>query len=196
MKQNVPIPATVFLSKSDISPRYVNKLFEKYGSPLVLKEPSTSFSMRVEKVQTPGEFIKVAKRFIKLSDRIVAQQYVESSYDWRVGILDGEFLYACKYIIPSETFKIQATVNGHLVYCAVKSVRRDEVPPAVVDVAIRAGRAIGSGLYGVDLKETESGPCVIEVNDNPSLEGGEDTLYSDVYAKIVTYLLEGGAKSG
>jgi len=195
MKQDVPIPATVFLSKSDITPRYVNRLFEKYGSPLVLKEPSTSFSMRVEKVQTPGEFIKVAKRFIKLSDRIVAQQYVESRYDWRVGVLDGEFLYACKYIIPSETFKIQATVNGHLVYCAVRSVRRDEVPPAVVDVAIRAGRAVGSGLYGVDLKETESGPCVIEVNDNPSLEGGEDTLYPDIYAKIVSYLLEGGAKT-
>src|SRR5690606_42091077 len=67
------------------------KLFEKYGSPLVLKEPSTSFSMRVEKVQTPAEFMKVAKRFIKLSDRIVAQQYVESRYDWRVGVLDGEF---------------------------------------------------------------------------------------------------------
>ncbi len=51
-----------------------------------------------------------------MSDWIVIQQFVESTYDWRVGILGGKLLYACKYTIPSVTFKIQASVNGHVVY--------------------------------------------------------------------------------
>jgi hypothetical protein len=30
---------------------------------------------------------------------------------------------------------------------------------------------------------------VIEVNDNPSLEGGEDTAYPAVYDRIISHLL-------
>jgi glutathione synthase/RimK-type ligase-like ATP-grasp enzyme len=190
MRDHVSIPQTVFLNKNDITHEHIAQLFTDYGSPLVLKEPSTSFSLRVEKVNTEEEFMKVAKRFIKLSDWIVAQQYVESRYDWRIGVLNGEFLYACKYIIPSETFKIQATVNGHLVYCAVSSVPKEAVPPGIIQLAIDAGKAIGTGLYGVDIKESDGRLYVIEVNDNPSLEGGEDVHYPDIYRKIVSYLLE------
>jgi glutathione synthase/RimK-type ligase-like ATP-grasp enzyme len=119
----------------------------------------------------------------------VVQQFIESRYDWRVGVLDGELLYACKYTIPSVTFKIQASVNGHLVYCGVESVPCDNVPPHVIRLGIDAAGAIGHGLYGVDIKNTNGDAYVIEVNDNPSLESGEDQCYPDVYRKIVTHLL-------
>ncbi|HZD44250.1 MAG TPA: RimK family alpha-L-glutamate ligase [Methanomicrobiales archaeon] len=194
MKEKVALPATEFLSKDDITDARIQGLFEKYGAPLILKEPSTSFSARVERVATPDEFTRVARRFIKLSDWIVMQEYVKSTYDWRVGILNGELLYACKYIIPSETFKIQAQVNGHLVYCAVQSVPPEEVPKQVVDLALKATSAIGSGLYGVDIKEVEGRVCVIEVNDNPSLEGGEDRFYPDIYKRIISHLMDGGKR--
>ncbi len=190
MDRGVALPRTVFLGKDDIYPGRIRSLFEDYGTPLILKEPSTSFSMRVEKVDTVDAFTRVAKRFIKLSDCIVMQEYVRSTYDWRIGVLDGKLLYAAKYIIPSETFKIQATVNGHIVYCAVQSVPPEEVPPPVVDLALRAAGAIGSGLYGVDIKEVGDRVCVIEVNDNPSLEGGEDKFYPDIYRRIISHLMD------
>ena len=41
---------------------------------------------------------------------------------------------------------------------------------------------------GVDIKMTDSRPYVIEVNDNPCLDGGEDTHYPELYAKIVSFL--------
>jgi glutathione synthase/RimK-type ligase-like ATP-grasp enzyme len=189
MKKDVPIPKTLFLRKKEISTGYLKEVMENLGTPLIVKEPSTSFSARVEKVDSAPVFLRVAKRFIKLSDWIVAQSYVESQFDWRVGVLNGEILYACKYIIPTESFKIQATVNGHIVYCAVKSVPLERVPPLIVDVALRAGRAIGSGLYGVDIKEKDEQVYVIEVNDNPSLESGEDEYYPLMYEKIINYLL-------
>jgi len=192
MQGQVRIPETRFLSKGEITRAGAEEVFASLGSPVILKEPSTSFSLRVEKVETVEEFLKVAHRFIKLSDWIVAQQYLSSSYDWRIGVLDGKLLYAAQYIIPSETFKIQDTVNGHLVYCAVKSVPAQEVPRPVIETGIAAAQAIGRGLYGVDIKVCDGTPYVIEVNDNPSLEGGEDESYPDLYRRIVAALVGEG----
>jgi glutathione synthase/RimK-type ligase-like ATP-grasp enzyme len=189
VQRDVPIPQTLFLQKGQLTPAYAMEVLEQLGTPVIVKEPSTSFSARVEKVDTVPDFLRVAKRFIKLSDWIVAQAFVESQFDWRVGVLNGEVLYACKYIIPSESFKIQATVNGHVVYCAVKSVPQERVPPRIVDVALQAAAAVGSGLYGVDIKEKDEQVYVIEVNDNPSLESGEDEYYPLIYEKIISHLL-------
>ena len=193
MKNNVSMPRTKFLKKKELDEGLAEELFEELGTPLVLKEPSTSFSARVEKVSTVDELLKIARRFFKLSDWIVVQEYIESRFDWRVGVINGQLLYACRYIIPSETFKIQASVNGHIVYCDVESVPADQVPPEVIELGRQAGNAIGNGLYGVDIKESNGKLYVIEVNDNPSLEGGEDAHYPDMFQKIISYLMTGDA---
>jgi glutathione synthase/RimK-type ligase-like ATP-grasp enzyme len=45
---------------------------------------------------------------------------------------------------------------------------------------VRAAQPIGDGFYGVDLKQTDNGIVVMEVNDNPNLEHGiEDTAGKD-----------------
>jgi glutathione synthase/RimK-type ligase-like ATP-grasp enzyme len=188
IKKNIPMPKTVFLSKINLTSDGVPHLFNELGSPLIIKEPSTSFSLRVEKVNDIPGFFRVARRFIKLSDWIVIQQYIESRYDWRIGVLNGKLLFACKYTIPSDTFKIQASVNGHLVYCGVESVSPDKVPPHVIELGIDAANAIGNGLYGVDIKNNNGDAHVIEVNDNPSIESGEDDCYPHVFEQIVSYL--------
>ncbi|MDD4161168.1 MAG: RimK family alpha-L-glutamate ligase [Methanothrix sp.] len=195
MKKNVSMPRTKFLKKKEMDDVQAEQLFEELGTPLVLKEPSTSFSARVEKVSSVSELLKISRRFFKLSDWIVVQEYIESRFDWRVGVINGQLLYACRYIIPSETFKIQASVNGHIVYCDVESVPADQVPPEVIELGREAGNAIGKGLYGVDIKESNGKLYVIEVNDNPSLEGGEDAHYPDMFQKIISYLMTGDACS-
>lgn len=193
MKNNVSMPQTQFLKKKELDEVQAVRLFLELGTPLVLKEPSTSFSARVEKVGSVEELLKMARRFFKLSDWIVVQEYIESRFDWRVGVIGGQLLYACRYIIPSETFKIQASVNGHVVYCDVESVPADQVPSDVIDLGLKAGNAMGKGLYGVDIKESNGKLYVIEVNDNPSLEGGEDAHYPDMFGKIISYLMTGDA---
>jgi glutathione synthase/RimK-type ligase-like ATP-grasp enzyme len=195
MKKNVSMPRTKFLKKKELDEDLARQLFEELGMPLVLKEPSTSFSVRVEKVSSVSELLKIARRFFKLSDWIVVQEYIESRFDWRVGVINGQLLYACRYIIPSETFKIQASVNGHIVYCDVESVPADQVPPEVIELGKEAGNAIGKGMYGVDIKESNGKLYVIEVNDNPSLDGGEDANYPEMFQKIISYLMTGDACS-
>ena len=188
IKKSISLPKTIFFSKNDLMVERVTQMFDELGSPLILKEPSTSFSLRVEKVNDIAGFFRVARRFIKLSDWIVVQQFIQSRYDWRVGVLDGKLLYVCKYTIPSDTFKIQASVNGHLVYCGVESVTSDKVPPQVIRLGIDAANAIGRGLYGVDIKNTNGDAYVIEVNDNPSIESGEDDCYPLVFEQIINHL--------
>jgi glutathione synthase/RimK-type ligase-like ATP-grasp enzyme len=60
---------------------------------------------------------------------------------------------------------------------------------AFLQLGIDAANAIGRGLYGVDIKNNNGDAYVIEVNDNPSLESGEDTCYPSVYTTLVTHLM-------
>jgi hypothetical protein len=77
----------------------------------------------------------------------------------------------------------------------VESVPADQVPPEVIELGCEAGNAIGKGMYGVDIKESNGKLYVIEVNDNPSLDGGEDAHYPDMFQKIISYLMTGDACS-
>ena len=57
---------------------------------------------------------------------------------------------------------------------------------------MRAARAIGEGFYGVDIKQTEQGFIVMEVNDNHNLEHGiEDQVGKDeVWTKVLKWFIE------
>jgi len=59
----------------------------------------------------------------------------------------------------------------------------------VIRLGIEAAGAIGNGLYGVDIKNSNGDACVIEVNDNPSIESGEDYCNPEVFTRIVNHLI-------
>ena len=62
----------------------------------------------------------------------------------------------------------------------------------MIDIAVRAAQPIGDGLYGVDIKETDHGIFVIEVNDNPNLEHGiEDQVGKDeIWIRLLKWFIE------
>jgi glutathione synthase/RimK-type ligase-like ATP-grasp enzyme len=59
-------------------------------------------------------------------------------------------------------------------------------PSEVVDIAMRAANLIGDGFYGVDVKERGDQCYIIEINDNPNVDAGnedgmlKDALYREV----------------
>ena len=63
---------------------------------------------------------------------------------------------------------------------------------ALIETAVRAARAIGEGFYGVDIKQTEQGFIVMEVNDNPNLEHGiEDVVGRDeVWVRLLKWFID------
>jgi glutathione synthase/RimK-type ligase-like ATP-grasp enzyme len=191
MRLNVPMPATRFIEEDEICHSLGEDLLDQFGDPVVLKAPNSSFSMYVEKASTPREIISVAKRFFRRSDRVLAQKFVKSAYDWRVGMLSGEPLYVCQYTIPKRNWKILTyTPDGRTVYGPIKPIRVADAPSELLRTAVEAANAIGKGIYGVDLKQVNGEFTVIEVNDNPTINAGEeDRANGDLYDRLVDYLL-------
>jgi glutathione synthase/RimK-type ligase-like ATP-grasp enzyme len=74
----------------------------------------------------------------------------------------------------------------------VEAVPVDDVPRTVLTTALRAANLMGDGLYGVDLKERGGRAYVMEVNDNPTLETGEeDAAVGDaLYRRVMEVFLE------
>jgi len=191
-----PIPRTAFVRAGEIDETTARRLFDELGPRLVMKAPDSCFSQHVEMAKTPAEFVKIGERFLHRADRVVVQEFVESAFDWRIGVLGGEPLFACRYVIPEETFKILAVVDGRKVECRVEAVPLAEAPSAIVAAALAAADAVGRGLYGVDLKEARGRAVVIEVNDNPTINAGEeDRCAPELYAKIVRRLFASAATS-
>lgn len=63
----------------------------------------------------------------------------------------------------------------------------EAVPKKVIETALRATNLIGSGLYGVDIKEIDGKQYVIEVNDNPNIDFNieDQALKDDLYRRII-----------
>ncbi|MEK6711749.1 MAG: RimK family alpha-L-glutamate ligase [Nitrospinota bacterium] len=186
----VPMPETIFLDLPDVNAGTAAELLDVLGRPLVLKAPNSSFSRFVDKVETPSQFVRVGKRFLRRADRLVAQRFVASDCDWRVGVLAGQPLFVCRYMIPKRRWKVLTyTPSGRAVYGEVRGLELSQANPLLLDTALRAAAAIGKGFYGVDLKQVGDEFCVIEVNDNPTVAAGEeDQKAPDVYERLVRYL--------
>ncbi len=155
--------------------------------PLVLKEPSTSFSNRVRVVHDAEEFVRTASVYLRMSQLVVAQEHVESENDWRIGVLDGEPLFAGRYV-PLDVEEAVPT-EEEMPYYDVEPIGFDDVPESVLRLATEAAGAIGDGMYSVDIKQWDGEALVIEVNDNPSLEHGEEQLFPDAFPRVVDRLM-------
>jgi glutathione synthase/RimK-type ligase-like ATP-grasp enzyme len=72
------------------------------------------------------------------------------------------------------------------------AVAISEAPRAVISLALRAANLIGNGFYGVDVKQLGSRAYIIEVNDNPNVDAGnEDGVLKDaLYREIMAVFLQ------
>ena len=192
-KYNVPHIPTMFLNKDELHHKRIANIFETFGKPVVIKAPYTSFSRYVEKAACETSFREIAKRYFKKSDTVAIQEFVPTQFDWRIGVLNDQVLYACKYMIPKGRWKHGAKLRGKptVIWGRTVSMKKTNAPSRVRDVALKACRVVGKGLYGVDIKEVNGEFMVVEVNDNPSIYAGyEDLREKDIYSKIIDYLAE------
>ncbi len=166
---------------------------EALGFPLVLKVPDGACSRGVVRVDTPAELPVAGRRLLRRSRLILAQEYLYTDFDWRIGVLAGQPLFACRYGMVRGHWQIfRHDGDGTSEEGATEPVPLDAVPAEVLSAALAAAALIGTGLYGVDLKETALGPVVIEVNDNPNIDAGlEDACLGDaLYERLLAHFLE------
>ena len=185
-RRGLGMPATEILYKD--RPQELEQAGRRLGFPLVLKIPDGCFSRGVIKVADAQAMSAAAQELFEHSVLLLAQEYCYTEYDWRVGVLNGEALYACQYFMSKGHWQIYnhkavpGEVNG-----MCRAVPVDQAPPDVVKLAVDTARLIGDGLYGVDLKQAGDRVLVIEVNDNPNLDAGiEDAVLGDeLYRRVL-----------
>jgi glutathione synthase/RimK-type ligase-like ATP-grasp enzyme len=186
----VPTPRTVIAGRGDLKAAE-----EAIGYPMVLKVPDGSFSRGVVKAETPEQMRQEAEQLFRSSELILAQEYLYTEFDWRIGILNRKPLFACQYFMSKKHWQIvHHESDGTFEEGGWKTLRVEDAPPKVVEVALKAANLIGDGLYGVDLKQTGHGIHVIEVNDNPNIDAGvedqvlKEGLYRAVLSEFVRRL--------
>jgi len=182
--KKLPAPKTVIVHKDA-----VESLEQQLGFPMVLKVPDGSFSRGVIKVNNREELNRGVKQLFRDTELVLAQAFEPTEFDWRVGLIGDEALYVCQYAMAPGHWQIvnhgakqkKSAVGEH------STLGIEQAPVEVVTLAKRAARLMGNGLYGVDIKQTQQGLKVIEVNDNPNIDAGvEDmVLGHNLYQRIM-----------
>ncbi|MCB9598329.1 MAG: RimK-like ATPgrasp N-terminal domain-containing protein [Sandaracinaceae bacterium] len=188
-RAGIPTPQSVRVVRATT----YDEVTSAVGSPFVLKVPDGSFSTAVFKIPSPEVWEERVTDLLKSSPILIAQEYLPSPFDWRIGVLDGKPLFAAMYFMVPGHWQIRRSASSGTAARdgRVRAVPLEQVPAAVKRIACAAARLIGDGMYGLDMKETPSGPVVIEVNDNPDLNRDyEDSaegerIYEDILGWFV-----------
>jgi len=181
----IPTPRTYVLQENDIS--RIDQLESEIGYPMVMKIPDGAFSTGVSKVSNRNEFETTAQELLNHSSLILVQEYLYTEFDWRIGVLNKKPIFASKYYMSTGHWQVaKRDAEGKAEFGMSRAVALDQVPPHLLDQAVKAANLIGDSLYGVDMKMTERGPVVIEVNDNPNIDQGiEDGVLGDELYRLI-----------
>lgn len=180
----LPMPRTLLVQAGN-SERIVPEL----GLPCILKQPDGSFSVGVSKVDSAAALPVVLGELFEKSALVIAQEWLPTEFDWRVGILDRRILFVCKYHMAPGHWQIidHHGENGRR-EGVTEALAVAEAPPEVLRLGLQAANLIGDGFYGVDIKQVGQRFCIIEINDNPNVGAGQedgvlqDALYREVMA--------------
>lgn len=186
-RHRIPQPKTLLIHRGNVS-----HVARELGFPCVLKQPDSQFSKGVIKIASEAELKRETREMLERSDLLIAQSFEPTDYDWRVGILDGQPLYACRYYMAKDHWQVvKRDAKGAKHEGNHETLDVKDVPAQVLKVAVAAAAAVGTGLYGVDLKQFGRVVKVIEVNDNPNIDYGvEDLILKEqIYRRVMEYFI-------
>jgi glutathione synthase/RimK-type ligase-like ATP-grasp enzyme len=188
-RHRIPAPKTLLVHRDNMK-----QIVPELGLPCVLKQPDSSFSLGVVKVESEQELPGIVNGLLDKSELIVAQEFLPTEFDWRVGILDRRPLFVAKYfMVPGHWQIIRHGTGKHdFVEGKTEALSVGEAPDRVIKVALRATNLIGDGFYGVDIKQVGKRLYVIEINDNPNVDAGnEDSMLKDaLYREVMGVFLK------
>ncbi|MFC0267968.1 RimK family alpha-L-glutamate ligase [Kushneria aurantia] len=187
--RGIPAPNGHLLNRGDL--KRLDSLAATLSFPQVLKVPDGAFSRGVVRIDSREQLDQQARRLFKDSALLLLQEWMPTEYDWRIGILDGQVLFASRYYMARGHWQIYDHSGGRVRSGGFDTIDPAQAPEKVIKAALRATKLIGRGLYGVDLKQSGDRVVVIEVNDNPNLDAGvEDVVLGrELYRRVMGWFL-------
>lgn len=193
-RHRIATPRTLIVHRGN-----VDEIVPALGLPCVLKLPDSGFGLDVVKIESEDSLRKETERFFNHSELLIAQEWLPSDFDWRVGVYDRRPLFVAKYYMAPGHWKIikvegeQKPIEGK-----TEAMTIGEAPEQVINTAVRAANLIGRGLYGADLKQVGDRVYLIEVNINPNIDAGNEdqvlgeALYREIMGVFARRIAETG----
>ncbi|MFD2824903.1 30S ribosomal protein S6--L-glutamate ligase [Leeuwenhoekiella polynyae] len=176
------LPKTVFTNYS----RDVAEIIDHVGgAPLIIKLLEGTQGLGVVLAETKNAAESVIEAFNGLQARVIVQEFIKEAKgaDIRAFIIDGQVVGAMKRQGKEGEFRS----NLHRGGTAEVITLSDEEENA----AIKAAKAMGLGVAGVDMLQSARGPLILEVNSSPGLEGIEKATGKDIAKSVIRYIERG-----
>lgn len=173
------LPKTVFTNYS----KNVGEVIDHVGgAPLIIKLLEGTQGLGVVLAETKNAAESVIEAFNGLQARVIVQEFIKEAggADIRALIVDGHVVGAMKRQGKEGEFRS----NLHRGGTATVIELSDEEEIA----AIKAAKAMGLGVAGVDMLQSSRGPLILEVNSSPGLEGIEQATGKDIAKSIIRYI--------
>lgn len=178
-RAGVGMPKTIFTDYT----KDVDHLVKSVGgAPLILKLLEGTQGLGVVLAETKNAATSVIEAFNGIGARVIAQEFIKESAgtDIRVFVVDGKIIGSMKRQGKEGEFRSNLHRGG--------TASLIELTDEEENVALRAAKAMGLGVAGVDLIQSKKGPLVLEVNSSPGLEGIEKATKKDIAKEIIKYI--------
>ncbi len=182
-RHKIGMPNTAFAN----SPKDTDSLINLVGTaPLIVKLLESTQGKGVVLAETKKAAQSVISAFRGLKANFLVQDFVKEANgeDIRCFVLNGKVVAAMKRSAAAGEFRSNLHQGGHASIVRISKEERE--------TAIRAVKAFGLRMAGVDLLRSNDGPKVLEVNSSPGLEGIEKATDKNIagmiYDHIETYV--------
>lgn len=152
------------------------------GAPLVIKLLEGTQGLGVVLAETNNAAESVIEAFHGLQARVIIQEFIKEAKgaDIRAFIVDGNIVGAMKRQGKDGEFRSNLHRGGS---AEIIQLTEDEE-----NAALKAAKALGLGVCGVDMLQSARGPLILEVNSSPGLEGIEAATKKDIAKSIIRYI--------
>lgn len=178
-RAKIGLPKTVFTNYS----RDVSGVIKQVGgAPVVIKLLEGTQGLGVVLAETKNAAESVIEAFNGLQARVIVQEFIKESKgaDVRVFVVDGHVVGAMKRQSREGEFRSNLHRGGSAE--VIELTDEEEI------AAVKATKAMGLGVAGVDMLQSERGPLILEVNSSPGLEGIETATGKDIARTIIRYI--------
>jgi len=152
------------------------------GAPLVVKLLEGTQGIGVVLAETKKAAESVIEAFMGLKANILIQEYIKEAggADIRCLVVGGKVVAAMKRQAQAGEFRSNLHRGGNASLVKITPTERA--------TAIKAAKAMGLNVAGVDILRSDRGPLVMEVNSSPGLEGIELATSKDVAGMIIEFI--------
>lgn len=178
-KHGVGIPKTAFANH----PTDIDNLIKQVGgTPLIVKLLEGTQGLGVVLAETRKAAKSVIEAFYGLSANILVQEFIQEANgaDIRAIVVGNKVVAAYKRQGKEGEFRSNIHRGGTGIPIRLKKSEKE--------MAIKAAKALGLNIAGVDMLQSARGPLILEVNSSPGLGGIESTTGIDVASEIIKYI--------